>query len=105
MCQKFDHYKTVDKIFDFDGLFYQGKRHFRGFKFFEIPSLIFREFSKTVFKIFLAQLGLELDWGMLSTPPTNFGPNWARKILKTVLESSQKMSLGLLSARKTKNVI
>ena len=43
--------------------------------------------------------------GGVQRPPANCGPIWATKNPKTVLESSQKMSLGLSSARKTKNVI
>ena len=35
----------------------------------------------------------------------NSGPIWATKYPKTVYESSQKISLDLLSARETKNVI
>ena len=34
----------------------------------EVPSLIFQELSKTVYIIFLAQLGPELECGGLSNP-------------------------------------
>ena len=40
-----------------------------------------------------------------STPPSNFGPNWARKILETVLESSQKVREGISLTKNPKNAV
>ena len=43
-----------------------------------------------------------LGWGGgIGCPPSKIGPNWARKVLKTVLESSQKIMGGITH---TKNV-
>ena len=41
----------------------------------------------------------------LSTPTSNFGPNWATKILKVVLKIFHKVSFGYFISQKTKITI
>ena len=52
-------------------------------------------------------VGLIFDnflWGKASDalPPSKIGPNWARKVLKTVLESSQKIMGGITYTQNVK---
>ena len=55
-------------MLDFDDHFYLGLRRFLGYSVSEMLSLIFWELSKTVFEIFLVQLGPELEGGGGSPP-------------------------------------
>ena len=46
-------------------------------------------------------VGLIFD-DFLCPPPSKIGPNWARKILKTYLESSQKIMGGIIYTQNAK---
>ena len=62
--------------------------------------VIFKETKREYLTLFLTRKFSRTSWrggrGALSAPPANSGPIWAIKNPKTVLESSQKMSLGLM---------
>ena len=64
LSEKFDHHAQISTA-----IFAMKMKEF-DLKSSKIPSLFLKELSKTVFKIFLAQLGPELEWGGPPLPPT-----------------------------------